>query len=83
MSGYIATDPAKERPTIQIDGDVLVLRSDFAAEIHVHDRTAKRMNLPTTYIGGRAYVARNQSLRLIASRVRRREEPKRRHSIEK
>jgi len=39
------------------------------------DKTAARMNLPTTYIGGVAYVARGESLKIVAARVRRRNEP--------
>ena len=36
------------------------------------------MNLPTIYIGGHAYIARNASLKIIADRVQRRNQPAKR-----
>ena len=60
------------------DGDVLERRRDFAKiTLDVCDRTAARMNLPTTYIGNVAYVARNKSLRIIADRVRQKQQQRR------
>lgn len=57
---------------IEVPGDVLVRRSEFAeATLRVCNRTAARMNLPTVYIGGIAYVARNASLKMLADRVSR------------
>ncbi len=61
------------------DGETLTPRVKFANDdIGVSERTAARMNLPTTYIGGVAYVARNASLRVVAERVARRNQPARR-----
>lgn len=54
-----------------LDGDTLVPRPDFAAELHVNPKTVERMKLPTTYIGGKAYIKRNASLKIIADKVRR------------
>ena len=45
------------------DGEVMETRRQFAEEeLSVCDRTATRINLPTIYIGGHAYIARNASL---------------------
>ena len=67
----------KHRPHIELpDGDVLQPRREFARdELGVSDKTAQRMNLPTTYIGNLAYVARNASLKIVAERVHRRNQP--------
>jgi hypothetical protein len=68
-----------ERPSIELpDGETLKPRAQFAAAIGVSDKTAARLNLPTTYVGCVAYVAVNASLKQIAARVRRRNEPIRR-----
>jgi hypothetical protein len=57
-------------------GDVLMLRSLFATSIlRIDPRTAQRMNLPTTYIGGAAYVQRDAALQQLADKVRRKNEP--------
>lgn len=64
------------RRHIEIDGDVLVPRSEFAADIlGVSDKTAQRLNLPTTYVANVAYVAREASLKIIGEHVRRRNQP--------
>ena len=61
------------------DGEVLTPREQFARnEMGVCERTAARMNLPTTYVGGVAYVARNASLKILANTVHRPNEPPRR-----
>jgi hypothetical protein len=65
----------RPRYDIPIAGDVLVPRRTFAAEIGIADRTAQRMDLPTTYVGNVAYVAKNAALRAMAERVRHRHEP--------
>jgi hypothetical protein len=57
------------------DGDYLEPREEFADTIGVTNRTAQKLNLPTTYIGGMAYVPHNKSLAIIASRVRRPAQP--------
>jgi hypothetical protein len=60
-------------PRIALADDVLVPRREFARnELGVSDKTASRMNLPTTYVGNRAYVARDASLKIVADSVRRR-----------
>jgi hypothetical protein len=47
-------------------------RREFAEEIlGVTDKTAMRMNLPTTYIGNVAHVLKNESLRMVAARAQR------------
>jgi hypothetical protein len=76
----IAPVEAKARPRIELAHDTLVPRREFAETIGVTDRTARRMNLPTTYIGNVAYVARNASLKIVAEQVRRRNEPPRRRA---
>lgn len=64
------------RPSIHLpDGEVLEPRANFASELGVCDKTAARMNLPTTYVGGTAYVARTASLKIVAERVGRRNQP--------
>jgi hypothetical protein len=68
--------PAKIRPHIQLAGDVLVPRREFAQELGITDKTAQRKDLPTTYIGNVAYVPREESRRIIAETVRRRNEPR-------
>ena len=65
----------KTRRHIEIDGDTLMPRSEFAEYLCVSEKTAQRMNLPTAYIGNVAYVAKNASLRVVAERVRRRNQP--------
>jgi hypothetical protein len=67
---------SEARPSIHLpDGEVLEPRANFAAEMGVCDKTAARMDLPTTYVGGVAYVARTASLKIVAERVRRRNHP--------
>src|SRR5262245_22971909 len=65
---------AQRRPGVHVElaDDVLVPRREFAEDIlGVTDKTAARMNLPTTYIGNVAHVLKNESLRAVAARVRR------------
>jgi hypothetical protein len=70
------------RPRRRIElpnGDYLQPRAEFAAvELGVTDRTARRMNLPTTYVGNVAYVPHAASLAIVAARVQRRNQPARR-----
>lgn len=77
-----ATRRAGERPRIQLaNGDFLVPRRQWAGGVGVSDKTASRMNLPTTYIGNVAYVLRNASTEMLAGRVRQRQpEPQRRRA---
>jgi hypothetical protein len=69
--------PRRRIPIIKLpSGEDLVPRSDFAEhEIGVAEKTLKRLNLPTTYVGGKAYVARIASLQIVADSVRRRNQP--------
>ena len=68
-----------QRRHIELSDDILMPRDEFAREIlGVSDKTAQRMNLPTTYIGNLAHVLKNASLRIVAERVRRRNEPPKR-----
>jgi hypothetical protein len=61
------------------DGDTLVLREKFAKnEVGVCDRSARRMNLPTVFVGGRPFVKRNASLQIIADQVKRKNQPPKR-----
>ena len=73
--------PRRYLPEIKLpDGEVLKPRRDFAHNvIGVCERSAARMNLPTTYIGGVAYVAENASLKIVADLVQRRNQPAKRH----
>jgi hypothetical protein len=67
------------RPDIQLLNDIARPRSRFAQEnLNCCDKTAARMNLPTLYIRGVAHVLVAASLREIAARARRRNEPPRR-----
>jgi hypothetical protein len=64
------------RPDIPLpSGKTLTPRIKFAESIGLSDDTVRKMNLPTTYIGSVAYVPRDASLREIASRTKRRNEP--------
>jgi hypothetical protein len=70
---------SKKRPHIKLADDVLLPRKKFAEEeLGVSEKTVTRMNLPTTYIGNLAYVARNASLQVVAEQVRRRNQPPKR-----
>ena len=76
ITGERHSRPRRRIAEIQIPGDVLVPRADFARDVvGVCERTIVRLNVPTTYIGGVAYVAKNAGLKIVASTVRRRNEP--------
>jgi hypothetical protein len=67
---------AKERPRIPLpDGDFLEPRRQWAEGIGITDRSARKLNLPTTYVANVAYVPHNASLQVIAERVRRPNQP--------
>jgi hypothetical protein len=74
------TSTAARRPHIELpNGEVLEPRSEFArGTLGVSDKTAQRMNLPTCYVGGVAYVPRNASLKIVADGVRQSKNPQRR-----
>jgi hypothetical protein len=76
------TTPALRRPRHRVaeiklpNGDSLVPRADFANEtLGTSEKTVQRLDLPTTYIAGVAYVQRNASLQIIAASVHRRNQP--------
>jgi len=81
MSEISTTDTShrsrETRPNIQLlDGEVLVPRAVFARDnLGVCDRTCRRWDLPSTYVGGVAYIPRNASLRIVAERIHRRNQP--------
>jgi hypothetical protein len=66
---------ARSGPGRHIDlptNDTLMPRREFAKDVlGVTDKTASRMNLPTTYIGNVAHVQKNESLRQVAATARR------------
>ena len=53
------------------NGDELWPRGDLADKLDVNERTVKRMDLPTTYIGNAAYHPHDESLAIVASRIKR------------
>jgi hypothetical protein len=67
--------PQPRRRIALPNGDHLEPRAELAGELGISDRTAARMNLPTTYIGNVAYVAHGASMAIIAARVRRPNQP--------
>lgn len=72
--------PSSKRPDIKLpDGDVLQPRINFAASMGVAEKTITRWNMPTTYIGGVAYVKRNASLQIIGDKAERRNQPSTTH----
>jgi hypothetical protein len=71
------TSRTRKRPILQIDGNTWKPREAFATDLGVSEKTAQRLNLKTMYVGGVAYVPVEESLREIASRARRRNEPSR------
>jgi hypothetical protein len=65
--------PRRRVPAIKLpNGDSLVLRKNFADEIGADEKSVRGMDLPTTYIGGVAYVPHDASLNIIAATAMRR-----------
>jgi hypothetical protein len=60
------------------DGDTLVPREVFANSVGISDRTARRMDFPTVFVAGFAFVKRNASLQVIADKVKRKNAPQKR-----
>ena len=59
--------------TIELpNGRVLEQRAHFADDLGVTDKTVKRLNAPTTYIGNVAYVDRRAALEVLAARIKHR-----------
>jgi hypothetical protein len=68
-----------DRPAITLpDGRVLTPRVQVAEELRLNERTLKRGNHATVYIGNVAYLDRDATLNDIAHGLRRRNEPPRR-----
>jgi hypothetical protein len=60
-------------------GDSLIKREIFAKKtVGVSDRTVRRLNLPTVYVGSVAYVRQNESLQLIADKAKCKNQPAKR-----
>jgi hypothetical protein len=63
---------ADDRPVISLpNGKELYPRRQWSKDKGVTERTAKRMNLPTTYISNVAYVLEPDSTEQLAAGVRR------------
>ncbi len=76
LAGKKRRGPQPRRRIDLPDGDYLEPRAEFAGNtLGVSDRTAARLNLPTTYVGGLAYVPHGASLAIIAGDVRRPRQP--------
>jgi hypothetical protein len=68
--------PLEQRPDVRLpDGRTLRPRIKFAGGVGISDKTAARMNLPTVYIGGVAYVDLDSSLECIGDAARPRKRP--------
>jgi len=84
--GTLATSPHRltklERPAIELpNGEILQPRAALARELGISDKTAARQNWPTCLVGGIAYVQRNEALKQIASKFKRRNESARRRRL--
>ena len=75
LAGKKKRGPQARRRIPLPSGDYLQPRDDLADEIGVDPRTAQRMKLPTVYIGAVAYCPHNESLNIIAARIRRPNQP--------
>jgi hypothetical protein len=73
--------PKTDLPSIEIAGEVWDPRKKLATDLGVCDTTVKRMNFRTMYVGGVAYVCREEGLQEIAGRAHRRNEPLRRQGV--
>jgi hypothetical protein len=60
------------------DGDTLIPREMFANEVGISDRTARRMDFPTVFIAGYAFVKRSASLQIISDKAKRKNAPQKR-----
>lgn len=87
MTDLPATDPPRRgrrkhagRHIKLPNGDTLVPRRELAEdELGITEKSLKRRNPPTVYLGGVAYVPHDATLQqVITDRIRRRTEPRRR-----
>jgi hypothetical protein len=79
MSDFISTLPYRRprRSSIDVGSDTLKPRRLFATEdLGVSDKTASRMDLPSTVVGGVVHVLVNASRKVIADRAHQRRKPK-------
>jgi len=66
----------EHRPDIALpNGKKLQPRRHFADEIGVSERTVKRLNPPTTYVGNVAYIEPDATVQLIADTLKRKNQP--------
>ena len=73
----ISSRPTRDsRPDITMpDGSVRTPRARLAKQVHLSERTIARLNTPTTYVGGCAYVDPAITLLDIAGKLQRRNAP--------
>lgn len=61
------------------NGDELWPRAEIAnEELGINERSLRRLNPPTTYLSNVAYCPRNETLALLAKRIRRPNQPEKR-----
>jgi len=69
----------RQRSPIKLpSGEELVERDLMASILHVAPVSVKRMGLPTIYIGNIPHHPLNESLNIVASRIRRPQQARRR-----
>jgi hypothetical protein len=73
MSTHKWRDAKKQ---IALGDRVIEPRVQFAKRLQVSERTVARWNLPTLLVGNVAYVDLNESMKIIAAKVRRRNPPR-------
>lgn len=71
LAGKKRRGPQPRRRIPLPNGDYLQPREELADELGVHPRSVKRMGLPTTYMGNLAYHPHNESMNIIAGRIKR------------
>jgi len=71
--------PRRHLSEIKLPNDTAIPRIDFAHNrLGVSEKTAARLNLPTIYVAGIAYVLLNASLKIVADKATRRNQPAKR-----
>jgi hypothetical protein len=69
---------ATQRPTITLpDGRILKPRARIAADLGVSERTIRRMNADTVFIGNVAYITEKSVLEIITGTIKRKNQPPR------
>jgi hypothetical protein len=69
--------PKTDLPSIVIDSQTWDARKKLAAALGICDTTLARKNYPTMFVGGVAYLCREDTLREMANEARRRNEASR------